>query len=203
MKKLWIALIVLLTTAFVLAACGKDAEEDVQTDADAEADTEVTDEENDEESEADVTEDASEDTEESTEDETENSQSTSEENAAEASLHDEYMQLLNDTKEKTDDMRENPEDGSTIEMKTIEGDIYDIWDGLLNDIYGDLEEQLSEDEMEDLRKEQREWIEYRDETAKEASLKFEGGTGEQLEYVATENNVTIERCYELVENYMN
>jgi len=74
---------------------------------------------------------------------------------------------------------------------------------LINYIYGDLEELLSDEEMEDLRVEQREWIEYRDETAKEASLKYEGGTGEQLEYVATENNVTIERCYELIENYMN
>ncbi|ASK64464.1 hypothetical protein CFK37_18245 [Virgibacillus phasianinus] len=56
--------------------------------------------------------------------------------------------------------------------------------------------------MDQLRKEQRQWIEYRDNTAKEASLKYEGGTMEQYEYVREENNLTEGRCFELVKEYM-
>ena len=40
-----------------------------------------------------------------------------------------------------------------------------IWDELLNEIYGDLDEILSEDEMDGLRTEQRDWIEARDSQA--------------------------------------
>ncbi|MCM3029583.1 lysozyme inhibitor LprI family protein [Niallia sp. MER 6] len=87
-------------------------------------------------------------------------------------------------------------------MKKVEGDRYDTWDGLVNEIYGVLQKQLPSDEMEQLRNEQRKWIEYRDSTAKAASLKYEGGTMEELEYVAVLGNLTEERCFELVEKYM-
>ncbi len=73
---------------------------------------------------------------------------------------------------------------------------------MLNEIYGVLEETLPTEEMEQLRIEQREWLDYRDNTAKEASLQYKGGTMEQYEYVRVENNLTQERCFELVENYM-
>ncbi len=118
------------------------------------------------------------------------------------SKKEEYVTKLNNTKKKTDEMRENPEDDSTYALKKMEGDRYDIWDGLLNEIYGVLEEQLPSEEMEQLREEQRKWINYRDKTAKEESLKYEGSTAELLEYVAVENNLTEERCFELVEKYM-
>ncbi|MEH7347022.1 lysozyme inhibitor LprI family protein, partial [Bacillus sp. JJ1532] len=72
----------------------------------------------------------------------------------------------------------------------------------LNEVYGVLKEQLTTEEMNQLRKEQRNWITYRDDTALEASLKYQGGTMEHLEYVAVLANLTEERCYELVEDYM-
>ncbi len=56
--------------------------------------------------------------------------------------------------------------------------------------------------MEQLREEQRDWIKERDQKAKEASLKYEGGTMEGLEYVATQASITKDRCYELVAKYM-
>ncbi|MCM3763711.1 lysozyme inhibitor LprI family protein [Neobacillus niacini] len=119
-----------------------------------------------------------------------------------ASLKEDYLKKLNATKKEMDEMRNNPIDNTTFALKKVEGDLYDVWDGLLNEIYGVLKEQLPSEEMEQLRKEQREWIDYRDRTAKAASLKFEGGTMEQLEYVAVQNNLTEERCFELVEDYM-
>jgi uncharacterized protein YecT (DUF1311 family) len=118
------------------------------------------------------------------------------------SLKAEYLKKLNDKKKEMEDMRNHPIDDTTFALKKVEGDLYDIWDGLLNEIYDVLKQQLPSEEMDQLRKEQREWIKYRDTTAKEASLKYEGGTMEQLEYVAVVNNLTKERCFELVEQYM-
>lgn len=121
---------------------------------------------------------------------------------ATASLKEEYLQKLNDTKKEVEEIRKNPIDETTFALKKVEGDVYDEWDGLLNEVYGVLKQQLLPEEMEQLRIEQREWLDYRDQTAKEASLKYEGGTMEQYEYVRVENNLTAERCFELVEDYM-
>lgn len=56
--------------------------------------------------------------------------------------------------------------------------------------------------MDKLREEQREWIKYRDLTAKKAASKFEGGTMESLEFISVQARITEERCYDLVEGYM-
>jgi uncharacterized protein YecT (DUF1311 family) len=115
----------------------------------------------------------------------------------------EYLKKLNDTKKEQDDIRRNSKGEITYVLKKVEGDRFDVWDGLLNEIYEVLQKQLPSKEMEQLRKEQRKWITYRDKSAKEASLKYKGGTMEQLEYTTVLNNLTEERCFELVENYMN
>lgn len=130
----------------------------------------------------------------------ENVHTTNEEESVD--LKEEYLNKLNETKKKVEEMRENPMDETTFALKKIEGDAFDILDGMLNEIYGVLEETLPTEEMEQLRIEQREWLDYRDNTAKEASLQYKGGTMEQYEYVRVENNLTQERCFELVENYM-
>ncbi|CAH1219135.1 hypothetical protein PAECIP111892_04670 [Paenibacillus auburnensis] len=57
--------------------------------------------------------------------------------------------------------------------------------------------------MVELKEKQLDWITYRDEPAKKASLEFEGGTIEPLEYVAVLGSVTKDRYYEWVNLYMN
>ncbi|MNE54313.1 hypothetical protein D3C80_1490840 [compost metagenome] len=79
---------------------------------------------------------------------------------------------------------------------------HERWDKALNEIYNELKQQLSESEMAELKEKQLDWITYRDNTAKEASLEFEGGTMEPLEYTAVLGSVTKDRCYELVKVYM-
>ena len=123
-------------------------------------------------------------------------------NADKVSQKEEYLTKLNAKKKEMDELRNNPEDDSTYAMKKVEGERYKAWDDLLNEIYGVLQKQLSSEEMEQLKQEQREWIENRDSKAKEASLKYEGGTMEQLEYVAVLADLTEERCFALVEGYM-
>jgi uncharacterized protein YecT (DUF1311 family) len=116
------------------------------------------------------------------------------------SKKEKYVQKLKETKKLAEGLE--PTDSSTYALKKVENERWEIWDALLNEIYGVLEEQLEPQEMEQLREEQRNWIKYRDETALKASEKFKGGTQEHLEYVAVLANVTEERCYELVEKYM-
>ena len=111
-----------------------------------------------------------------------------------------YLKKLSDTKNKTEKLEAT--DSSTYALKKVEDDRWDTWDDLLNEIYGVLKEQLSAEEMEQLQKEQRDWIKYRDDTALKASQKFKGSTQEHLEYSAVAANVTEERCYQLVEKYM-
>lgn len=119
---------------------------------------------------------------------------------SEESLKDTYLEKLNQTKEKADALEAT--DSSTYALKKVENDRWELWDDLLNDIYGALKEQLPTNEMEQLREEQRTWIQHRDDSALKASEKFKGGTQEQLEYVAVLANLTEERCYTLVEMYM-
>ncbi|WP_175615568.1 lysozyme inhibitor LprI family protein [Piscibacillus halophilus] len=119
-----------------------------------------------------------------------------------ASLKEDYLRKLNETKKEMDEAQKKSEGEITYALKKVEGDRYDVWDGLLNEVYGVLQEQLSTEEMNQLREEQRNWIDYRDNTAKEASLKYKGGTMEHLEYVTVLADLTEERCYELVEDYM-
>ncbi|WP_188456039.1 lysozyme inhibitor LprI family protein [Virgibacillus oceani] len=111
----------------------------------------------------------------------------------------EYLQKLN----KMEESDRYSEAGTTItELEEQEAERYKNWDEELNEIYGVLKEQLPAEQMDKLREEQRSWVKHRDEAAKEASLKYKGGTTESLEYVATQASLTRERCYTLVAKYM-
>lgn len=114
---------------------------------------------------------------------------------------DKYIENLNEIEQAAAEIR-NTDDDTTIGMTKSEEEILKKWDQALNEIYQVLEKQLPKSEMEKLRGEQRKWIAYRDETAKEAAKKYEGGTLESLEYIASQAGTTKDRCYELVEGYM-
>jgi uncharacterized protein YecT (DUF1311 family)/outer membrane murein-binding lipoprotein Lpp len=121
-------------------------------------------------------------------------------NNTDGSLKEEYLKKLTIAKKETEELEAT--DSSTYALKEVENKRWEIWDQLLNAIYGALKVQLSQEEMELLREEQRNWIKSRDERALEASNEYKGGTQEQLEYVAVLANLTEERCNELVEKYM-
>lgn len=87
-------------------------------------------------------------------------------------------------------------------MKEAEWERYELWDALLNEVYGVLKTQLSDKEMQQLRTKQREWITYRDAKADEESLAYAGGTAEGLVYISVLANLTEARCYTLVNDYM-
>ncbi|WP_406686191.1 lysozyme inhibitor LprI family protein, partial [Rossellomorea vietnamensis] len=79
---------------------------------------------------------------------------------------------------------------------------HQLWDGVLNEIYGVLKTILSEAEMNDLKNEQRQWIKDRDEKVEAMPGYEEAGSLGRAEKVEAKFQITKERCYELVNNYM-
>lgn len=71
---------------------------------------------------------------------------------------------------------------------------YNKWDNLLNEIWGVLKEQLPKNQMDELRKTQRQWI--KDKEARANSNPDEYGKLMSLSYS------TEERCYELISGYI-
>ena len=112
-----------------------------------------------------------------------------------------YIEKLNDIEKEATEIRKSDDD-TTLGMIKSEEEILSKWDQALNEIYQVLEKQLSKNEMEKLRVEQRKWIENKDKAAKEAAKNYEGGTMDSLEYIASKAGTTKERSYELVESYM-
>jgi uncharacterized protein YecT (DUF1311 family) len=89
-----------------------------------------------------------------------------------------------------------------MEMREAADERYEKWDAALNEIYSVLKKQLSSSDMKKLQGEEIQWISNRDAQAKEESLKYKGGTMEPLVYSISLVEITKERCYELVEKYM-
>ena len=128
-------------------------------------------------------------------------ETSNKENEEKKSYKEEYLKKLDSLDEylKTS---VNGGSGTTIEMKEAENTRYKSWDDMLNEIYNLLKTQLTEDEMKKLQEEEIEWINYRDETAKNESKEFEGGTIYPIMYTSSLTKTTKNRCYELVNNYM-
>ncbi|WP_054943323.1 lysozyme inhibitor LprI family protein [Paenibacillus ihuae] len=114
----------------------------------------------------------------------------------------EYIAKLDAIEAGLKDLQPLYDSGVTASMREAANQEYERWDKALNEIYNELKQQLSQGEMAALKEKQLDWITYRDKTAKEASLEFEGGTMEPLEYTAVLGSVTKDRCYELVKLYM-
>ena len=118
-----------------------------------------------------------------------------------AGKRESYLKKLADIEKSLSEF-DSALEGTTKEMTDATGEIFERWDGALNDIYGELSADLPADAMAKLRKEQREWIAYRDDTANKEALKYKGGSMETLVYMSAQAKLTEERCYELVEGYM-
>lgn len=77
------------------------------------------------------------------------------------------------------------------------------WDNMLNEVYSILEEDLSKENMDKLREEEKEWINIKEIKSKEAADKYKGGTIEPFMALSSLVDSTKRRCYQLVNEYMN
>lgn len=92
--------------------------------------------------------------------------------------------------------------GTTVDMREAAATELESWDDFLNEVYGVLQLQLPEDEMNVVREEQIQWLTIRDSKAEESAKEVEGGTMEPLVYEISLGQSTKERSYELIVNYM-
>ena len=121
---------------------------------------------------------------------------------APTSTKSEYLLYLDGVEKGLNDLDPLYKSGTTVDLVEAESEAYKRWDDALNKVYGELKKQLSDKDMEKLREEQRQWIEFRNKKAKEDAAEFEGGSFASVQYVSTLQQVTKERYYELVIDYM-
>ena len=78
-------------------------------------------------------------------------------------------------------------------------ELYDLWDGALNDLWDKLQYNLSEEEFSKLLDEQRTWIAEKEKFVEEAGKEVEGGSLYSLVVNMEAAKITEERVYELYE----
>ncbi|MDY0943796.1 lysozyme inhibitor LprI family protein [Priestia megaterium] len=110
-----------------------------------------------------------------------------------------YLDLLEQTRANEVQPVNDQIDG---DRRQASGENYQMWDKVLNDIYGELKNQLSASEMNDLKIKQRQWIKDRDAAAEKDLIEAGGGTLAYAEKARILHEMTRERCYVLVNNYM-
>ncbi|WP_373600465.1 lysozyme inhibitor LprI family protein [Paraclostridium bifermentans] len=114
-----------------------------------------------------------------------------------------YIQKLNNLELDLESRYANVyANGSNGEMIEAAGEEYHSWDNILNEIYGEIKKYLPENEMNELKTKQRQWITERDKAAEDEKKEFEGGTAAPLAYNSALAEKTKERCYQLVDEYM-
>lgn len=131
--------------------------------------------------------------------------STASENAGEAKLVIEYTR--SDLEERLEAVRteaEKYQDDQTMSQTSRYATaeyVRNLWDCELNLIYSSIRKEMDESAAEALRREEVEWIRKRDLAADKASAKSNSTPSQSIEYVRTSASVTMDRCYELLENY--
>ncbi len=85
------------------------------------------------------------------------------------------------------------------EMNQLVQQLYELWNGVLNDLWGKLQDSLPEEEFDKLLDEQLQWIEDKENTVKEAGKDYEGGSLYPLITISEAADITQQRVYELYE----
>lgn len=96
-------------------------------------------------------------------------------------------------------VEELQEKTTQMDMNLIADQIYDNWDYALNQIWKLLKYELSEEEFETLKQEQRDWISQKEEAVKKAGEECEGGSMQPLVECDTASEWTKQRVRELLE----
>ncbi|WP_226672204.1 lysozyme inhibitor LprI family protein [Rossellomorea aquimaris] len=115
-----------------------------------------------------------------------------------------YIEKLDNIQKELDAMpdKKDSDKGVTNAMKNYYGVSYEKYDDALNEIYALLKKELSPEVMAELKTEQLQWIEKKEEKAEKERLKYEGGTFENVAWYISLYESTKDRCYELVKEYM-
>ncbi|NWK68475.1 DUF1311 domain-containing protein [Bacillus paramycoides] len=87
-------------------------------------------------------------------------------------------------------------------VNEIEGN-YQLWDSKLNEIYNTLKNTMSPDAFQSLKAKQIAWVKEKESKVKAIGTDPNNGTMRRIEASEEKYKMTKERCYELVNGYMN
>ncbi|MED1407883.1 MULTISPECIES: lysozyme inhibitor LprI family protein [Bacillus] len=87
-------------------------------------------------------------------------------------------------------------------VNEIEGN-YQLWDSKLNEIYNTLKNTMSPDAFQSLKTKQIVWVKEKESKVKAIGTDPNNGTMRRIEASEEKYKMTKERCYELVNGYMN
>ena len=88
---------------------------------------------------------------------------------------------------------------SQADMNELSNEIYVVWDEALNELWGILKDTQDENTMNDLLKEQREWIDMKEAEVKKAGEEFAGGSMQALVINQKDAELTKLRVYDLAD----
>lgn len=112
-----------------------------------------------------------------------------------------YESYIATIEEQSDDIKYALENEvvTQIEMNEKSQELYELWDGALNYLWGELKNVLSDEEFEELRDEQRTWIAQKEEAVEAAGKEVEGGSLYSMVVNTEAAKITEKRVYELYE----
>lgn len=115
--------------------------------------------------------------------------------------NDSLADYMASVKEQSDGMKAFLEKDALTqhEMNTKSQELYELWDGALNYLWGELKSSLPEDAFARLLDEQRTWIADKEKAVEEAGKEVEGGSLYPLVVNGAAASITEERVYELYE----
>ncbi|HDR7514313.1 lysozyme inhibitor LprI family protein [Bacillus mobilis] len=87
-------------------------------------------------------------------------------------------------------------------VNEIEGN-YQLWDNKLNEIYSTLKNTMSADAFQSVKTKQITWVKEKESKVKAIATDENNGTMKYIEAADEKYKMTKERCYELVNGYMN
>ena len=112
-----------------------------------------------------------------------------------AELAKTYYNYLQQLENKEAELEEQAMD--TQSMNKAASETFQMWDNELNALYQKLKATLPQQEFEQLRQKQRDWIAYKENEVEKVRQEWLGGTGEYSATVSTEAEITKKRVYEL------
>ena len=112
-----------------------------------------------------------------------------------------YADYMADIEAQSDAIKKSlAEDALTqLDMNMKSKELYDLWDGALNFLWGELKAALPEDEFAALTDAQLKWIADKEQAVEEAGKPYEGGSIYALIVNDEAAHITQERVYELYE----
>ena len=114
-----------------------------------------------------------------------------------------WKESLLDVKERASELEASlmHEDLPQMSLNELSGELYEVWDDYLNDIWAYLQRELSEEQMDALTEEEIDWIQDKEAAVEEAGSWAEGGSMQPMLMNEAAGAWTKQRVYELIEWY--